>query len=469
MRIRALYLVAVLTAVPLATASTACPTADDIALANAISTAAASGGGTVDLAAGVLNICQPIVLATNVHLRGAGRGATIVRTAPKLTGPFSGIGAAIVGVAVANVSVSDLTLDQRTNNRVGNGIAFVPAGLDFSGTVPHSILVERTQVLGSPVVGGHQYMIWNMRGQHVKILDNWVDGGFLSPPPVFTPQEGIESYGGYDVMIAGNTVEGIGRACLQFGSAGLPNTRTVGIFVRDNYAARCTIGVNIGTANTGDPQINVHSIVTGNIINYAWLVGIHVWVMPGTTEHDLHIADNTIRNVGPATTPFTAEGMFLFAGAGASTVATIIKDNRIHGVRGVGFGIRLWNYPNARILDNSIVNVAREGIAVEESNDTEIRGNRIEAVGLRGIYAGSTDAHGQVIKDNVIINWGTQSDGIRLEGARHGVVQNNVLRRTDGARPSPIVVGAGSCGVVVAGNVAAYSETFANESSPACP
>jgi hypothetical protein len=103
------------------------------------------------------------------------------------------------------------------------------------------------------------------------------------------------------------------------------------------------------------------------------------------------------------------------------------------------------------------------------SNEIEIRGNRIEAVGLRGIYAGSTDVVGPVIKDNVVINWGPASDGIRLDGARHGVVQNNVLRRTDGARPWPIQIGADSCGVVVAGNIAAYSEPLKSTLSAPCP
>lgn len=65
------------------------------------------------------------------------------------------------------------------------------------------------------------------------------------------------------------------------------------------------------------------------------------------------------------------------------------------------------------------------------------------------------------------INWGQSSEGIRLDGAQHAIVQNNLLRRTDGARPWPIVIFE-SCGVTVAGNVVAYPETFANQSPPAC-
>ena len=468
MRIHVFCLVALLHGFVLTAASAACPSEADVAIADAIAAAAAAGGGRVELSAGIFDICQPVVLATNVHLRGAGRGATVLRTAQTLTGPSSQ-GAAIVGIGIANVSVSDLTLDQRTNNRVGNGIAFVPANLDFSGNVPYNIVVEGTQVLGAPVVGGHQYMIWNMRGQHVKIVNNWVDGGFLSSPSDFTPQEGIESYGGYDIMVVGNTVEGIAGACLNFGSAGHPNTRTVGLFIRDNYAVRCGVGLNIGTANPADPQINAHSIITGNIFVDARVTGISVWIAAGTAEHDLYIAGNTIRNVGPANPPYVASGILLFAGADATIVGTTLRDNRIYDVRGTGFGISLWNYPNARVLDNSIVNVAREGIYAENSRDIEIRGNRIEGAGLRGIFTGSADVTGQIVTDNVVINWGPGSDGIRIDGARYGVVQGNIFRRADTARPEPIVLGAGSCGVTVAGNVAAYSGTLLRVSPPPCP
>jgi parallel beta-helix repeat protein len=447
----------------------ACPTADDLEIAAAIAGAATAGGGRVELPARTFNTCQPIVLASNVHLRGAGRGATVIRPAASLVGPLAGFGAAIVGSAVANVTVADLTLDQRTSNRVGNGIAFVPRNSDFSGTISTNILVENTQVIGAPVVGGHQYMIWNMRGQHVKILNNWIDGGFMALPSTPTAQEGIESYGGYDVTVAGNTVEGIAGTCLNFGSAGHPNTRTVGLFIRDNYANRCGVGVNVGTANPADPQLNAHTLITGNIIVYAWIQGIIVLVAARTSEIDLYIAGNTIRNVGPATLPFVADGIVLGADTGVTTVATTIKDNRVYGVRGIGFGIRLWNYPNARVLDNTVVDVGRDGIYTENSSDVEIRGNRVEATGLRGIYVGATDAEGPAIRDNVILNWGAGAEGIRVEGGRNGVVQGNLFRRTDGMQPSPIGVTPTSCGITVSSNVAMYRAEVANISSVLCP
>jgi hypothetical protein len=301
----------------------------------------------------------------------------------------------------------------------------------------------------------------------------------LTPPSTSTPQEGIESYGGHDVLVVGNTVEGIAGTCLNFGSAGLPNTQTVGLFIRDNYAARCGCGLSIGTANPADPQINSHSIITGNIFVDSRDTGIRVVVAPGTSEQDLFIAGNTIQNVGPPTAGGVADGILLFADSGGQSIvatrtrATMVKDNRINNVRGLGFGIRLWTYPNARILDNSIVSVEREGVYSESSRNLEIRGNRIVGAGLRGIMAGSEyfwgeDIDSQIVADNVVVNWGSGSDGIRLNGARYGIVRNNVLRRSDSARPEPVVVW-DSCSVTVQGNVALYSGTVNNQSSAPCP
>jgi parallel beta-helix repeat protein len=458
-------------------ASAACPSEDDTFIAGAIAAAKAFGGGRVDLPAGLYEICKPIELVSNVHLHGAGPGATVLRTARALSGPpLTGLGT-IYGRGVNNVSVSDLTLDHRTNSTLHNGIAFVPANTDFSGTVSSNIRIQNTEVLGTPVVGGHQYMIWNMRGQNVKIVNNWVDGGFSTPPSTFTPQEGIESYGGVDVVVTGNTVEGIGTACLNFGSAGHPNTHTVGLLIQNNYAVRCGVGLNIGTANPVDPQINAHSIITGNVFVDVREAGIKVVVAPGTAEQDLYIAGNTIQNVGPSS--WVSDGILLFAGSGGTTIvptrarATMIRDNRIHNVQGIGFGIRLWTYPNARIIDNSIVNVAREGIYAESSRNLEIRGNRIVAAGLVGIVAGSwyywgEEIANQIIVGNTLVNWGADAAGIRMFTTRYGIVKDNIFRRSDAARPTPIVMMAG-CGVTVEGNLALYPESVSNQSSPPCP
>src|SRR5688572_25950361 len=57
-------------------------TADEVEINAAIAEAAASGGGTVHLAAGVYSTARPVtVLEDNVTLEGAGADATVIRPA----------------------------------------------------------------------------------------------------------------------------------------------------------------------------------------------------------------------------------------------------------------------------------------------------------------------------------------------------------------------------------------------------
>jgi parallel beta-helix repeat protein len=443
-----------------------CPTSDDMTIQNAISAAAAAGGGTVQLEARIYSICQPVVLASNVHLRGRGIGATVLRTRPGWpTGPLASFGASIIGSGVANVSVVGLTLDQRTNGRMANGIAFVPANADFSGAVSRNILIERNQVIGAPIDGGHQYLIWNMRGQNVKIVHNWVDGGFVSQPSA-PFEEGIESFGGYDVLVEGNTVQGIGGTCLNFGSAiGIPDTYTAGLFIRNNYAFLCNVGINLGAGD--ESQQTAYAIVSGNVVVYAWKAGITVLAGPGTSLRDLQITGNTIRAVGVSGASSLADGILLFGESGAKPITTIVEGNQIDLVMGTSFGIRLEFYSSVRILNNSILKTGREGIYAYSANDVEMRGNRIQGTGLRGIYTGPS-VQAQIVTDNLIVDWGSGSEGIRLDGVGYGVVRNNIFRRTDAARPPAVVLGPGTCGVTLDGNVVLYAGFVNNGMSPAC-
>jgi parallel beta-helix repeat protein len=466
MKIAPSLLVAGLTLTCSTFAHAQCPTSDDIAIQNAIRAAAAAGGGTVQLETRLYDICQPLVLESNVHLRGRGIGATILRTRPGWpTGPLASFGASIVGSGVVNVSIVGITLDHRTRGRMANGIAFVPANADFTGTVSRNILIERNQVIGSPVDGGHQYLIWNMRGQNVKILHNWVDGGFVSPPSV-SLEEGIESFGGYDVLVEGNTVQGIAGTCLNFGSAlGIPDTYTAGIFVRNNYAFLCNVGISLGGA--AESQQTAYAIVSGTVIVYAWTAGITVLSGQGTSLRDVQITGNTIRAAGVSRAFSVADGILLAGTSASKPIITVVEGNQIDLVMGPSFGIRVEFYSNVRILNNTILKTTRDGIYVNGGNDIEMKGNRIEAVGLRGIYAGPS-LQSQILTDNVIVDWGAGSEGIRLDGVNYGVVRNNIFRRADGSRPPPIALGPGTCGVSVEGNTVLYAGWVGNGMSPPC-
>ncbi len=458
-----------------------CPTADDIELQATLDTTAAAGGGVVHLEPRTYFTCTALIVGTNTHLRGAGRGVTIIRGSTNISGKVvdnSYVGASIGTVGTRNVTISDLTVDHATCARNANGIAFLPGtqpGGDYDGQESENGVVERVEVLGSPSY--HSYMIWNLKGRHMKIVDNWVDGGATDQQ---SPQEGIESFGGLDVLIANNTVRNIGYACLNVGSAGLPDSGTVGVTMTGNYLENCQIGVNLGTSLMGsEPMNQTHTKVIGNTIVAARFVGIDVAVVDGTMESDLIISNNTIRDISAN----AAIGIRMRASGGPigpeAVVANTIAGNHIENIRGKNaHGIRLTGYHDVRVIDNTITGVDYGGVFALDSNDLEIVGNRIERVGtatanLAPIVLQSSVPSGFqrfVVENNLLRNWLGLATGILVLNGKQGTIRGNVFTRNDTAQPSPVIVTSGSCDVTVSGNVAWYLPAWAGGALvPACP
>jgi polygalacturonase len=438
---------AVLLIVPASLQAQTCPTASDVAIQQALDNAAAAGGGTVTLAAGVFETCQTLILGSNVQLRGAGRGATIIRGSAAVTGKIvdgAYLGTTIGGAGVSNVSVSDLTIDHRTLGRNANGISFVPTGSAYTGVVPMNVLVERVEVLGS-AGGFHNYLIWNFKGQHVKIRDNWLDGGY-DLPITAAPQEGIESFGGADVLISGNSVSAVGGACINAGSAGVPNSTTLGVTIDRNYLYGCNVGVNLGTSSDNGGQSNYESKITGNVILDATLYGIHVPIAAQTVERNLEISANMIRAV-------------------VSNVR--VSGNTVDSVTGVhGQGIRIDSAPNVRVLDNTIVGTSGDAVVGYLASDLELSRNRVERSGGYAIYVGPM-AQRVVVGENFLADWAPISPAIVLERVSYGAIQRNLFRRSDNAFP-PTIVDVGGCSMDMTGNQSLYRASAYNGSGPAC-
>jgi polygalacturonase len=456
---------AVLFIAPASLQAQTCPTASDVAIQRALDNAAAAGGGTVTLAAGVFETCQTLILGSNVHLQGAGRGATIIRGSAAVTGKIvdgAYLGTTIGGAGVSNVSVSDLTIDHRTLGRNANGISFVPTGSAYTGVVPMNVLVERVEVLGSPG-GFHNYLIWNFKGQHVKIRDNWLDGGY-DLPITAAPQEGIESFGGADVLISGNSVSAVGGACINAGSAGVPNSTTLGVTIDRNYLYGCNVGVNLGTSSDNGGQSNYESKITGNVILDATLYGIHVPIAAQTVERNLDISANMIRAVGPG--PYAA-GIRIGALAGAMVSNVRVSGNTVDSVTGVhGQGIRIDSAPNVRVLDNTIVGTSGDALVGYLANDLELSRNRVERSGGYAIYVGPI-AQRVVVGENFLADWAPISPAIVLERVSYGAIQRNLFRRSDNALP-PTIVDVGGCSMDMMGNQSLYRASAYNGSGLAC-
>lgn len=385
-------------------------TDDEPAIQGALDLAATSGGGTVHLPAGVYGISRPLVLRSNVTLQGVGRGKSILRSTVKSLGKYvdaTGVWAAVAAVSADRASVRDLTVDLSFAKTHANGVAILPDGSSFEGTVSTNCTVERIEVIG----GGdyHAYMIWNLRGKGIRIIDNVVDGR-VETSTAFSSQEGIESYGGTDVVVRGNIVRNIGGTGLNFGSAGLPDTGIERLKVVGNVVTNAGRGLNIGPWMdfSGPQNVDGVQIVNNEFIDL-WRTGVYVSVQPGTRIRDMRISGNTIANVGEPNS-IGAAGIHVQGArptaslpAGAA-VDTFISENVIDGVRGTNaIGLLSIYYPNLTFAGNKVSNVDTVGVQTIAPENLVVRENvfvRIQQIGLLSREAGSV-----YVRDNFFENW----------------------------------------------------------------
>lgn len=446
-----------------------CPTSDEVAIQQAIDVVHSTGGGVVLLDARTYELCGAIELKSGVHLRGASMGTTIIRGSASQAPTVASDGTALLGTIAAagakDVQLSDLTIDHVTCARHSNGFAMHPSD---DGTLTTRASVYRTSVLGAAQF--HEYMIWNLKGRHIRIYDNFIDGGYAGTGSTF--EEGIESFGGHDVVIERNTIRNIGGACINMGSAGLSGTETVGLVVSHNYVENCGVGVHHGTSMDGsEPRSNYHTKIEGNVILDSRLFGIDIAVTPGTEEDDLLIAENTVRSISAN----GAIGIYLRANGGPiqnAVTATTVRGNHIEDIRGSNaHGIRVLSYPNARIIDNTVTGTDSVGVWSLDADDIEVVGNRIELTSTPINLNASVPATGFarfVVERNLLRNWTSASGGVVILGGKMGTVKDNVLTRTDTLQPSPVVLASQTCGVTVSGNVAWYYPSWPGLSSPPC-
>lgn len=455
-----------------------CPTADEVSVQAQLDAAAAAGGGTVLVTQPVLNVCSPLIVGSNTRFHGGTRGANTIRAVTGFAGKTvsnSYIASVVGTVGTNNVTISDLTLDINTCDVHANVISLLPASStsasEYDGTVVTNATVERNEIHGAP--GYHSYMIWNLRGRGIRYLNNWIDGHSTS---VGVGQEGMESYGGFDVLMLGNTVKNIGNSCVIVGSGNgeIPNSNTNSIRVVDNYLTGCTTGVNVTAAFATGTESTSHTLIRGNVITDSRLYGIDAPIFVGTFQRDLQITGNTIRNIPTA----LGSGIRLWTVAGqavasSGVIGTLVQGNHIESISGANsFGILLHRYPNARVLDNVIIGTGSEGIRSYDTSDTEIVGNRISnSLGnaIAAYKTGSFTSARLVIERNRIMDWPSTTSGIMVLGTSRATVKDNVFSRTDSAVPSPITLAGGTCGVTVTGNVAWHLATYNQLTSPACP
>lgn len=354
----------------------------------ALDAANTAGGGIVFIPAGTYKITNTLLVYSDTHVYGAGRGATI------LTSPVSSyagksvegaqVYATLAMAAVNRASVRNLTVDHSAGASA-NGIVII-AGNAGAGTRSNDCVIDGCEVIFSSS-SGHAYCIWNLKSDGSKILNNYVEGGFTAYTwTAGNPQEGIESYGGEDVLISGNTVNGVQQNGIYVVSDSTVGT-VQNICVVDNSVESSGRGVTLVIGNCNGIQVK------NNHIKTAWDIGISLTANATSTVDGVHISGNTITDVGDADPHSVGVGVYLYGDLSATISRIVISDNIIKNCQeATTAAIANYSFSNTQIINNNIKTCTGFGILAYNPNDLVIDGNTIDGTQDSSITVGTGGA-----------------------------------------------------------------------------
>ena len=377
---------------------------DSDAIQAALDAVARGNGGVVYLPGGVYKISRVLVVGSRTRVLGAGRGISIIRgTAGALIGRvFNGapVYCNIAMVAADESSIENLTVDNRTNGNLSNGIAMIPDGVDYAGTVCTRCFVQNCEVLG---FGSHQYLIWNYKGRTIRIINNYLDGG-VSDNSGTIGLEGVESFGGDDVVIRDNTVLNVGLNGINLASVGNHTmTSLINVTVANNVVRGCYNGIwcnsSSGTASTNN-VIGVQ--ILQNRIESCFNSGFYFSGVSGTLMEGVLLHGNVFQRV--------RYGVYLNNPDGASIRSLSLAGNVVlnPSTSNNTVGIVLSGMSNTSITDNTLSRLAY-GIIVVNSTNIVIRDNRLE--GLAGSGARVWQSAKVFITGNRVTDFNLQRSG----------------------------------------------------------
>ena len=279
------------------------------AIQEAINSVSSQGGGIVQLVSGIYILgATGIEVKSNVTLRGAGRDCTILRaTAIVSVGFHAG---AIATLGATNAGIENLQVDLKTNSIPTNGITFTGATSYTDSNTSQDCWVDRCTVNGydqgtSPT----GYHIWNRHAKGTRITNNIVDGD-ADGAAVYEPvsgQEGIEVFGGTDVLVSGNVVKRCGNAGLFLTLEGESNLVNERITFTNNHVESCRRGIYI-TAGLSAGGVNYFldgCVISNNQVVDCYEAGITIYqgtamVAPSDAVLvNLIISNNTVK-IGPS-------------------------------------------------------------------------------------------------------------------------------------------------------------------------
>lgn len=425
-------------------------TTDDTAsIQSALNAAAQGGGGVVLLPAGTYLTSNSLLVPSKTHMKGEARGRTVIVSPagdyPGRTVNGAQVYATIAMVGVDSAKVSDLTVDHRTYGTTANGVALLPDGASYTGTVTTNSVVQNVEVLG---YSSHQYLIWNLRGARNKILGNFLDGGV--PDSSTIPEEGIELFGAQSVLVTGNTVRNVGNNAIYI-SAGsdVPGSTLRDVIVTDNQVENARVGIYLSVGAYDATQISIKN----NNVSNTWTSGIALTAGVATVK-DVDISGNNIVNT-------VNEGIRLLGTSGGTYSNLKANDNVIDNVTGPnGFGIIANGLSNTSINHNSIKNTVYGLYVTGNASNIDIAGNRVEEQTKNAVFVGAAANVG--ISANHFRNYdkaGGRNPGVYTESLAGGRVVGNEFKYAT-TESYAVWITRNSSDVKIAQNILNYTAVF---------
>ena len=345
-------------------------TDDYSAIQDAIDACDTNGGGIAYIPAGTYLVGTVLLVGDNTQVIGGGMENTIIMADSSMTGLDSAYG--VIGAKGKDyVRFADFTVDLQTNSSATNGIVLWPTvttGDAMTGDPCTNCIIERCKVMpyNNGTANPTGYAIWSRRGQGIRILNNYIIGD-TTVYDSDSQQEGIEIFGGEDVLVSGNYVESIGNYGIFINTHNdAVSVHNYRITISDNHVKNCSKGIG------GD--IHAYSVAQGNQISDGILISNNQIVDSYTTGISLR----------QATAPGSATDMV------ARNI--IVKSNIV-------------------LTDNALAG-ATQNIGIEfdkQQADGEIFGCQIVGNSVAGGKSGTSKGliyanrfNGGLIKDNIV-------------------------------------------------------------------
>lgn len=363
-----------------------------------------SGGGTVSMKACKYNITEPLILKSNVHLKGAGVDQTqIVLEAEVEVGKVNKNKVIVAEKGAENIGISDMTIDGNKQHRkslindpyahtidLGFATGFTVDEVKIINSTSASIILYNSRdgiIKNSTILDSGSNGILALKDiQNVSIENNLIDHTDHQNGIFISYQDG---YSSTNVKIANNVVK---------------------------YAA--DFGIEVGHIVPENGQQHRNVIVKNNKVVNATNAGIAF-----RTVSDGTIEGNSIEGYGKNGT-YGGDGIFLEGGFNTSENITVLNNKISQNYHtGDANAIYLTGIDRARIEGNTVKESRGNGLFVQASvlpdgmitsdfnegkrnfneiaiKDNEFNHNKKSGIQFQGNYSAGNSIQNNKIKDN---------------------------------------------------------------------